>query len=180
MFSERLSDFSAQWCQDMLNSPELVNISTTTRRPLPPADRVVTNTLLSETFRSATTIRAWQCLQTKRVDPPNASPSLFLLLSLGPGLDGYKGIMHGGMFGFILDQATSISAITTAGPTATTAEMTLHYKKRLPLPSVVLCRSVVTKREGRKLWVRGIIEDGSGAVFCEAASIFVLRNEEKL
>lgn len=180
MFSEQLSDFSAQWCQDMLNSPDLINRSTTTRRPQPPADRVITNTLLSETFKSDTTIRALQCLQAKRVDPPNVSPSLFLLLSLGPGLDGHKGIMHGGMFGFILDQATGMCAMFTADSAVTTAEMTLHYKQRLPLPSVVLCRSVVTKREGRKFWVRGTIEDGAGAVFCEAASIFVIRNKEKL
>ena len=180
MFSERLSDFSAQWCQDMLKSSDLINISTATRRPLPPADRVVTNSLLSETFKSDTTIRAWQSLRTKRVDPPNASPSVILLLSLGPGLDGYKGFMHGGMFGVIMDQVTSMCAILTAGSKATTAEMTLHYKKRLPLPSVVLSRSVVTKWEGRKLWLRGTIEDGAGTVFCGADSVFVTRNKEKL
>ena len=180
MFSERMSDFSAQWCQDILNSPDLINSSTTTRRPQPPADRFITNTLLSETFKSDTTIRAWQCLQSKQIDPPNVSPSLFLLLSLGPGLDGHKGIMHGGMFGFILDQATGMCAMFTAGATVTTAEMTLQYKKKLPLPSVVLCRSVVTKREGRKFWVRGTVEDGAGTVFCEGASIFVTRNKEKL
>ena len=88
--------------------------------------------------------------------------------------------MHGGMFGFILDQAMGMCAMFTAGSPVTTAEMTLHYKKRLPLPSVVLCRNVVTKREGRKLWVRGTIEDGAGTVFCVATSVFVMRNKEKL
>ncbi|KAK0510696.1 hypothetical protein JMJ35_007128 [Cladonia borealis] len=165
---------------NMLNSPKLINTSTTNRRPQPPADRVVTNTLISKTLRSDTTTRAWQALQAKQVDPPNASPSFFLLLSLGPGLDGYNGNLHGGMLGIIIDQATSMCAIGAAGPTAATAEMTLRYKKRSPLPSMVLCRSVVTKWEGRKLWLRGTIEDGAGTVFCEADSVFVTRNEEKL
>ena len=180
MSSERLSDFSAQWCQDLLNSPEIVNISTKTRRPQSPADKVVTNTLFVETFKSDTTVRAWQSLRAKQTDPPNVSPAFFLLLSLGCGLNGYKNILHGGMFGLIMDQASSICAVLTAGPTAMTTEMTVQYKKSVPLPSVVLCRTVATKREGRKLWIRGTIEDGAGTVYCKADLLFLTKMQEKL
>ena len=180
MFTEELSDFSAQWCQDLLNSPDTVNITTTTRRPPPPADKVVTNTCFSETFKSETTIRAWQSLQAKRTHPPNVSPEFLLLLSLGSGLGGYIDILHGGMFGFIVDQATSICAILTAGPTAATTEITLRYKRSVPLPSVILCRSVATKRDGRKLWVRGTIEDETETVYCEADVLFLSGKQEKL
>ena len=158
MPSENLSDFSAPWCQTLLNSPDLINISTPTRRPEPPADRFVTNTLLSKTFKTDDTIRAWQCLQAKHTDPSNASPTIFLLLSLGSDLNGYRGILHGGMFGVLMDQIGAICA----GPTMVTAEMTLRYKKSVPLPSVVLCRSVIIKREGRKLWTQGRMENGTG------------------
>ena len=180
MSSEKSSDFTAQWCQNLLNSPELINTSTPTRRPHPPADALVTNTLFSQTFKSDTTIRAWQTLQAKRAHPSLASPAFFLLLSLGGGLDSYKGVLHGGMFGVIMDQAASICAITIAGPSAVTAEMVLRYKRSVPLPGVVLCRTVATKRDGRKLWVQGIIEDGVGTVFCEADALFLTKKLEKL
>ena len=180
MSSENLSDFSAQWCQDLLTSPDAINTSTKTRLPSPPADRVVTNTLFSETFKTNTTIRAWQTLRAKHIQLPDISPVFYLLLSLGTGLDSYRGILHGGMFGVIMDQACSICAINTAGPTAVTAEMTLRYRRSVPLPGVVLCRTVVTKTEGRKLCIRGTIEDGAGLVCCEADSLFVLGRQEKI
>ena len=180
MSSETLSDFSAQWCQDLLSSPNIINTSTANRRPPPPGDRVVTNTLVSETFKTDSTIRAWQSLQTKTTETPHLSPAFYLLLSLGAGLDGHKGILHGGVLSLIMDQASSICAVMTAGPTAVTAEMTLRYRKSVPLPSVVLCRTVVIRREGRKLWTRGTIEDGAGMVYCDAESTFFMKKSEKL
>lgn len=66
------------------------------------------------------------------------------------------------MFGFIMDQVTGMCAMFMGGPTVATKEMRLRYRKMLPLPRVVLCRSVVTKREGRRIWLRGGIEDGVG------------------
>ena len=180
MPSEILSDFSAKWCQDLLHSPGLINISTTTRRPHPPADRIVTNTLFSSTFKTDTTIRAWQVLQAKHAHPPNISPAILLLLSLGSGLDGYRATLHGGMLSVIMDQATSMCAILTAGPGAVTAEMKLRYRKSVPLPCVVLCRTVATERQARKIRIRGTIEDGSGAMYCEAEVLCVTETRGKL
>ena len=180
MSSERLCDFSAQWCQDLLSSPNLINTTTTTRRPDHPVDKVVTNSLFSKTLKTETTIRAWQTLQAKHIDGPHASPASFLLLSLGRGLDSYKNILHGGMFGAIMDQATSICAISTLGPTAATVEMILRYKKSVSLPGVVLCITTATKREGRKLWLKSTMENGLGTVFCEAEVLFVVGKEVKL
>ena len=173
MSSEALSDFSAQWCQTLLNSPVLINISTKDRRPQPPSDRILPNTLFSETLKTETTIRAWQILQAKHADPSNLSPALFLLMSLGSGLEGYKGILHGGMMGAVMDQVTSMCAVFTAGPKVVTADLNLTYKKSVSLPSVVLCSAKATRREGRKLWVQGTIEDGTGTIFCQADAVFV-------
>jgi acyl-CoA thioesterase FadM len=45
---------------------------------------------------------------------------------------------------------------------AYTASMTTTFLKPVTLPGVVLVRSRVVKVEGRKLWVRGCIEDSDG------------------
>lgn len=180
--SEILSDFSAPWCQNLLNSPDLINTTTPTRlEDEPPGDRLVTNLLYSKTFKTDTTIRAWQSFQAKHTEPSNAGPAYFLLLSLGSDLNGVRGILHGGMSSALMDQSASTCAVSTAGPAVVTAQMTLSYKNSVPVPSVVLCRSVLSKREGRRLYIQGRIEDGMGKVYCEAENIFVVvKKEEKL
>lgn len=40
--------------------------------------------------------------------------------------------------------------------------MTTKFLKPVKLPGVVVVRSRVIKKEGRKIWVRGSIEDGDG------------------
>lgn len=45
---------------------------------------------------------------------------------------------------------------------AFTATMTTRFLKPIGLPNVVLVRSRVVKRDGRKIFVRGTIEDGDG------------------
>lgn len=64
---------------------------------------------------------------------------------------GYEDTLHGAMLSAFIDQIASMCAVSTFGPTAATAEMTVWYRKMVPLPSVVLYCTVVTKRQDRKL-----------------------------
>ncbi len=43
-----------------------------------------------------------------------------------------------------------------------TATMTTKYLKPVKVPSIVVVRGRVVKKDGRKIWVRGAIEDGEG------------------
>lgn len=54
-----------------------------------------------------------------------------------------------------------------------TAELTIKYERPLPTPGVVLCRSWVEKTEGRKVWIKGVLEDGKGVIFARGQSLFV-------
>ena len=178
MFSEALSDFSAQWCQDLLNSPDLVNLSTEDRRPQPISDKIVPQTLFTETLKSDTTIRAMQILRAKHADIDGLSPPVFILMSLGNGLESHVGILHGGMMAAMMDYVTSYIAVFTAGTNMVTAELNVRYRKSVSLPGVVLCRAKAIKREGRRVLIQGTIESGTGTIFCEGDSICVLRKEK--
>ena len=81
------------------------------------------------------------------------------------------------MFGVVMDQATSMCAIFTAGAGTVTAEMKPRYRNSVPLP---LCRTLATEREGRKIQIRATIEDGSGAAYCEAEALCVAERQRKL
>ena len=180
MTTEILSDFSAQWCQDLLNSADIVNVTTVSRGPRPPADKLAPLSLFTQTLRSSTTIRAWQSLQTKRVEAPRLSIEFLLLLSLGTGLGSFKDILHGGVLGAITDQAASICAWNYFSPAVRTKQMLVRYHKSVPLPSVVLARSAAIKREGKQVWVRVTIENGTGMVFSEGDVLFYANKLENL
>lgn len=175
MFTEQLTDFSLPWCQKLLNSPDIIDISLPMRRP------ENTNLVITSTLRTESTIRAWKSLHTRDIqDPTHHSQTFFLVLSLGSGLQGYKDMLHGGIFSVLLDQSNAICILSVTPPPSVTAQMDLKFKKSVPVPGVVLCRSVIVRREGKKLWVRGTIEDGEGTVFCESESFWIAKGKEKL
>lgn len=49
----------------------------------------------------------------------------------------------------------------------------MDYKKPVPTPSTVLCRSWVERKEGRKVWGKGTVEDGMGTVFALGEALFI-------
>jgi len=137
-------------------------------------------TLFTQTFKSPTTIRAWQSPQTKRVEAPRLSPEFLLLLSLGSAHGSFKDILHAGVVGAIIHQAASICTFKHFSPAVRTIQMTVRCHKSVPLPSVVLCRSVAIKWEGKQLWVRVTMEDGTRNVFCEGDVLFHVNRLETL
>lgn len=77
--------------------------------------------------------------------------------------------MHGGMVATLLDEAMG----SVAGISTFTAFLNITYKKPVPTPGVMMCRARVTRREGRKFFMQGSIEDGMGTVYATAESLFV-------
>ncbi|KAJ4300331.1 hypothetical protein N0V88_003004 [Collariella sp. IMI 366227] len=96
------------------------------------------------------------------------------LLDLGEDLCGYKGTLHGGALAVMLDE-TMCSAADNQDQFAftVTATMTTTFLKPIKLPGIVLVQSRVVKREGRKVWVRGAIEDANGNLMAEAEAMLV-------
>jgi hypothetical protein len=55
-----------------------------------------------------------------------------------------------------------------------TAFLNIKFRKPLVTPGIVLCRTWLERRScGRKLWLRGTIEDGEGGLFAEAESLWI-------
>ncbi|KAL9599683.1 MAG: hypothetical protein Q9219_003671 [cf. Caloplaca sp. 3 TL-2023] len=175
-----LSDLSAQWCQDLLKSSTEINVTTSTRLPPPPVDAVVQNTLFSKALRTEGTVRAWQVLQGKQITAPNLSPELLILLSLGRDLSGHRNTLHGGILGVITDQAAAMCVGYSFGHRCVTKTAKLEFKKGVPLPSVVLCRTAVIEKQGQHIRTKGTLEDGQGTIFGEADILCAMRPEGKL
>jgi acyl-coenzyme A thioesterase PaaI-like protein len=94
--------------------------------------------------------------------------------TLGKGMNAHPGLLHGGVIATILD-STLGSAVAMANPRETTftAQLNVAYKHPVSTPATVLVRSWVERREGRKTWVKGRIESGTGELHAEAEGMWL-------
>jgi acyl-coenzyme A thioesterase PaaI-like protein len=180
-------DFQQPWIQDLLSRPETFHSyepeGAASSPPPPQLDDHVDifspateNSMFNRTLKHEQGIRAE--LQFWR---PSTEPDAYLgvekcyLVSVGDGLDGKGGRCHGGFNALILDQICGTCAHESNPdhlPPAT-ATMTVDYRATVDTPCVVLCRAWMLEIEGRKMWVRGVIEDGQGNLKASAKCLFI-------
>ncbi|KAI5856589.1 HotDog domain-containing protein [Tricharina praecox] len=126
------------------------------------------DSLTAVTFNTDDTFRAYL---------PVATPSeTCTFISVGDGLNGHEGILHGGAVSAILDIGLGAPVNTIAF----TAFLNVTFKKPLPTPRVVVCRARITKSEVRKKWVAGTLEDGEGTVYATGECLYVEAKPAKL
>ena len=175
------------WCSRVLGDPNLLPIATPSRQPKASTE----DAFIAETLATANTISAWQSFYKKLLPPSNSSEAdapndkhdtnpiageLVSLLTLGRGTNGYVNVAHGGLISTILDQTMGLVVAfhESVGTFGYTAFMNVKFRKPVPTPGAVLCRSWLERRSGgRKLWVRGTVEDGEGGLFAEAESLWI-------
>lgn len=175
---ECLDDFDVKWCRDLIDSPDFTQVDLPNRRPPPPLDQFLTNTLFAETLMTKTTIRAWVVLKGREIRPGSSSPEFIVLLSLGTGLSGYKDIAHGGLSALIMDQTMNMCTSLTFGPNIVSAETWQKFKQSVKIPGIVLCRTVCTRVDGARIFLETTIEDGAGTVYCEGGGVCALRRKQ--
>ena len=136
---------------------------------------------------------------SRSLDKPlndTSSDEWLVLVSLGTGLNGPGGIIHGGLTMTLLDNAMAVRARRAAGekPVLTT-QYEAEFKRKIKAPCVVLCRAWLDEtvmnvnKDGREradgddgmgedeetIYTRGRVEDGLGNVYLEANARFARR-----
>jgi acyl-coenzyme A thioesterase PaaI-like protein len=107
--------------------------------------------------------------------PAPGAPQLHAFYHLSRGLAGHAGIAHGGFLGVLLDDCMDRVAVASLPHRlAVTANLSLDFVRVCELEAVVCVRAWVERREGRKCWVRGSVEDPLGGdVFVKARGLFI-------
>ncbi|QSZ30436.1 hypothetical protein DSL72_004959 [Monilinia vaccinii-corymbosi] len=170
---------SVPWCRRYLEDQCL--------HPFPSESRIrkksTRHTLTAITLQTPDTMPFVQLLYS----PPSPSRpfgEIKCLLSLGTLVNGHVDIAHGGFMGVLLDDLIGCAAHTaTVGDgdqARLTAYLNITYRKPVRTPGVVLGRSWVERREGRKVFGKATIEDGKGMVLTSAEGLFVSVDVEKL
>lgn len=182
------STSSPAWCLGVLQDPNLFSIATPCRQPKASSE----DSFIAETLATATTISAWQSFYRVLEDiaaiDNDTTPlagELVSLLALGRGINGHPNTAHGGLIAAILDETMGmvVGLHSSPGMSGYTAFINVRFKKPVPTPGVVLCRTWLESRSsGRKLWLRGTVEDGEGGLLAEADSLWieVERRDHKL
>ena len=166
-------DFQLPWVQQLLADPKLKLVP-----EVPDKDRVgmAPNTMFNAILYKPGAVEAHVSFRRPCAEsdaPPGEEQCM--LLSIGHNVDGKVGRAHGGFNSLILDQLCG-SAAYHASPNAippATATLTVDYKAPVSTPCVIFARAWLLEVSGRKIWVRGVLQDGDGKVLASGKALFI-------
>ncbi|APA14793.1 hypothetical protein SS1G_06814 [Sclerotinia sclerotiorum 1980 UF-70] len=164
------------WCKPILNDSSLYPFSFESR--ILKGDTGDTFTAI--TLQTLDTVPYYQALYS----PPTSSRpfgEVLCLMSLGTHVNGHIDTAHGGFIAAMLDDMIGCVAESSRAKdeNTLTAYLNTTYKKRIETPGVVLGRSWVERREGRKLFGKGTIENGEGVVLATGDALFIIVDKIK-
>lgn len=90
----------------------------------------------------------------------------------GPGAEGPPYFVHGGSMAAVLDEVMGGSA-WLAGHTVVAAQITVRFKKMIPLFTIMTLEAGVERVEGRRVYVRGSLTAPDGIVHTEGEGVFI-------
>ena len=105
-----------------------------------------------------------------------------MILTFGSGMDGHAGVVHGGLIATVMDEVLTLLAGLHKDPDRAgyTAYLKVDYKKPVPTPGTVLARALLESRSsGKKVWLKGSLEDGMGGAFATAQCLVIGVSRQK-
>lgn len=162
---EVLNHFRQSWAGELLKGPYEVHDMTSRN-----VKGDLEDSLFGSTLNSDSTIR--YLINLWKVPVEKQSETL-VLASLGEGLNGHAKIVHGGFTAMLVDEACGLTNMLYNEKHTFTASLTVNYKKPIPAPGVVLCRAQITKVEGRKRFVRCIVEGPDRIIYADCNALFL-------
>ncbi|KAL1922680.1 uncharacterized protein VTP21DRAFT_10219 [Calcarisporiella thermophila] len=99
---------------------------------------------------------------------------------IGNEMCGFKGLVHGGLFGILLDDCGVItSAANFPSHNCFTATMTINYKRICPINQFIITRAAISKLEGRKCFIATKILDQEEKLVAEATALYLEPKDSK-
>lgn len=173
---------SIPWVAKHLSQPHLIINQSDTRRPKPGHG----DTLISQTLNREDAISAY--ITIVKQQPPQTDELITEILSfltLGPQLNGWPGVCHGGIVMTILDEVQGQLFTQNKKQKKMkdiplmTAYLNTKFSKPVKTPCTIMVRARITKVEGRKHWTEAkiLVEDAETGQEVELAgceSLFVM------
>ncbi|KIW26271.1 uncharacterized protein PV07_09382 [Cladophialophora immunda] len=169
------------WCRPHLTDQAFrrVNMSRTLTQP------GHGHSLMAATWNTDTTITHLLSMYRPPARPDAAQPDqageVRRFYTFGSGMNAHPDTLHGGVIATVLDSTMGNvigQQLPTRAPTFTVA-LNVSYRKPVATPGTIMARAWITKVDGRKIWVHGVVEDGRGNLHAEADGMW-LRAKAKL
>ena len=151
------------------------------------------NDLLAITLRTPSTIPNWlmllrsQAFDTKDDYGSRSQPDLLFMVDLQRGINGFKDTGHGGVLTTLLDEGLSFCGelyqrahLPKSGSMMYTANLNIDFRAPFITPGIGLIKVWMTKVEGRKYWLSGVLEDKEGTVTTEAKALCITARPGKI
>lgn len=190
---------SIPWAAALINDKRWTPTPSSNRVPKSTGE----DAFFAETLDTNRTIRTMLTLRpSKEEEGDLAYKELLVIVDLGDGLNGYPQVLHGGFAATLLDETCGgliqlnvfekvkrlgsehamnyltacrsplgrvVGLETDKGAT----DLNTTYKKPVPVPGPLLCTAKIEQLDGRKLYIRATIEDGTGVVYTTGECMFV-------
>lgn len=87
--------------------------------------------------------------------------------------EGYQGVIHGGIIATLLDEVMA-KIILSKNLMAVTADLSIRYRKPLPVGLRVKVTGEITLQKSRTLHTKAILADDKGAVYAEGTAVYIV------
>ncbi len=101
-----------------------------------------------------------------------ADKSVRSTVTVPPGFQGWRDVVHGGVVALLLDEAMAYAA-GAAGEVGMTADLKLRFRKSVPVGRPVTVRANVLWRRRNVLGIASAIHDAAGTLLASAEGSFV-------
>lgn len=166
------------WCAaylQKLESPNLVFKTPSIRFPREDYKDVLMSKILNRPDAMANFAVFYQ----EPKDPKVPVTEVGAFVTLGPMLNGWEGVCHGGIVMTLLDEVSGqlgeINVARGAIPNVTIMTAYLNTKFIAPVKTgtTILLKAKETRKEGRKFFIEASVESEEGVVLASAEALFV-------
>ena len=99
---------------------------------------------------------------------------LVAVIRFGKAVNGYPGIVHGGILSLMIDDAYGMLFLHCKRPMSATANLNINFRSKVVSGSTVVLHCRIDKVDGRKLFLSGSVHDArSGKLCVDSTSLFV-------
>ncbi|KAH7198216.1 HotDog domain-containing protein [Fusarium flagelliforme] len=184
LFASELSFFASHpWTAGLLCAPDTIPFVPSCRNPQSAAHDQLFGKTLNDS-RSLTHFISYFHAPSIQVakDPSHNITEIVVLVSVGDGLSGYPGVVHGGMVAALFDESmgTIFDLNRALGKDArafktpsVTGGIDVKFLKPVPTNSVLYITAVAEEIDGRKTKVRSEMKDEQGEVLASCSSKWV-------
>lgn len=164
-----------EWFKQLLHSKPYREINTTAGGEKgSESDPTGSNTFFRSLYKSIDVVRSFNAFFYQPSDPTQFE--VMTIITLGSDGDGHPGMAHGGLVATLLDQILGLGTHVYLQQSGLfTVELDVRYRNPVQTPCVVIGRTRVLRKEGRRVWSAASLEGVNGKLYADCVCLFILK-----